>query len=147
MVKCWDVSLIIILSCVFADKEERGKYRVPMLNVKTRQLVLEANQSLQLICRWVTSRLTQPQNHNLCTRVDLWWEEQVITITFDICKKNANTPSNNLSVNIGMLILRYVSIFIPYYVFINGILTIYVSLPFTLSWSLAFIKVWEVSEI
>uniref|UniRef100_A0A7N6AGB2 receptor protein-tyrosine kinase n=1 Tax=Anabas testudineus TaxID=64144 RepID=A0A7N6AGB2_ANATE len=33
------------------DKEQRGKYRVPKLDVKSRQLVLDANQPLQLSCR------------------------------------------------------------------------------------------------
>uniref|UniRef100_UPI0037E70419 vascular endothelial growth factor receptor 1 isoform X1 n=1 Tax=Semicossyphus pulcher TaxID=241346 RepID=UPI0037E70419 len=33
------------------DKEQKGKYSVPILDVKTRQMVLDANQTLQLNCR------------------------------------------------------------------------------------------------
>ncbi|CAJ1082186.1 vascular endothelial growth factor receptor 1 isoform X2 [Xyrichtys novacula] len=33
------------------DKEQKGKYSVPILDVKTRQLVIDVNQTLQLNCR------------------------------------------------------------------------------------------------
>lgn len=33
------------------DKEHKGKYSVPILDVKTRQLVIDINQTLQLSCR------------------------------------------------------------------------------------------------
>lgn len=34
-----------------ADKDQKGKYNVPILDVKTRQLVLDTNQTLLLNCR------------------------------------------------------------------------------------------------
>ncbi|KAM9337201.1 vascular endothelial growth factor receptor 1 [Symphorus nematophorus] len=48
-----------ILICLFCglygvlakDKDQKGKYSVPILDVKTRQLVLDTNQTLQLNCR------------------------------------------------------------------------------------------------
>lgn len=34
-----------------ADKDQKGKYSVPILDVKSRQLVLDTNQTLLLSCR------------------------------------------------------------------------------------------------
>uniref|UniRef100_A0A665UUX8 Platelet-derived growth factor receptor-like protein n=1 Tax=Echeneis naucrates TaxID=173247 RepID=A0A665UUX8_ECHNA len=42
---------VCLLSSLFADKEQKGKYSVPILNVKTRQLVLDTNQTLMIDCR------------------------------------------------------------------------------------------------
>ncbi len=52
----WDVAVFccLILSPASADKDQKGKYSVPILDVKTRQLVLDVNQTLQLSCRWVS---------------------------------------------------------------------------------------------
>ncbi|XP_067434475.1 vascular endothelial growth factor receptor 1 isoform X1 [Thunnus thynnus] len=49
-------TILICLLCglygvLAKDKEPRGKYSVPILDVKTRQLVLDANQTLLLNCR------------------------------------------------------------------------------------------------
>lgn len=42
-----------------ADKDQKGKYSVPILDVKSRELVLDTNQTLQLSCRWVSGRWIQ----------------------------------------------------------------------------------------
>lgn len=49
--RCCLYSCILIFSPTTADKEPKGKYSVPILNVATRQLVLDANQTLLLNCR------------------------------------------------------------------------------------------------
>uniref|UniRef100_A0A8D3AUV2 receptor protein-tyrosine kinase n=1 Tax=Scophthalmus maximus TaxID=52904 RepID=A0A8D3AUV2_SCOMX len=48
---CFLVLHVLILSPMSADKEQKGKYSVPILDVKTRQLVLDTNQTLLLSCR------------------------------------------------------------------------------------------------
>uniref|UniRef100_A0A8C4DMW3 receptor protein-tyrosine kinase n=1 Tax=Dicentrarchus labrax TaxID=13489 RepID=A0A8C4DMW3_DICLA len=47
----WDVFCTLILSPASADKDQKGKYSVPILDVKTRHLVLDINQTLLLNCR------------------------------------------------------------------------------------------------
>ncbi|KAF0028109.1 hypothetical protein F2P81_019196 [Scophthalmus maximus] len=52
MMNCALVCLFCGLYGVLAkDKEQKGKYSVPILDVKTRQLVLDTNQTLLLSCR------------------------------------------------------------------------------------------------
>lgn len=54
----WDVAVFcfLILSPTSADKDQKGKYSVPILDVKTPQLILDVNQTLLLSCRWVSGR-------------------------------------------------------------------------------------------
>ncbi|XP_029384470.1 vascular endothelial growth factor receptor 1 isoform X1 [Echeneis naucrates] len=52
MMNCVLICLLCGLYGVLArDKEQKGKYSVPILNVKTRQLVLDTNQTLMIDCR------------------------------------------------------------------------------------------------
>ncbi|XP_012671579.2 vascular endothelial growth factor receptor 1 isoform X1 [Clupea harengus] len=48
-----DILLLVLcgMSCCALAKESNGKYSTPLLDVKVHQLVLEANQTLQLKCR------------------------------------------------------------------------------------------------
>uniref|UniRef100_A0A3B4WTA9 receptor protein-tyrosine kinase n=1 Tax=Seriola lalandi dorsalis TaxID=1841481 RepID=A0A3B4WTA9_SERLL len=45
------VLCVCFLSSMSADKEHKGKYSVPILDVKTQQLVVNTNQTLLLSCR------------------------------------------------------------------------------------------------
>lgn len=72
---------ILTLSPTSADKDQKGKYSVPILDVKSRQLVLDTNQTLLLGCRWVSGRLIQA---NLGNSVGV---EQGLTM-IDTCKSN-----------------------------------------------------------
>lgn len=41
----------LLLCPTSADKDHKGKFSVPVLDVESRQLVLEANETLLLNCR------------------------------------------------------------------------------------------------
>lgn len=48
-----------------AGKDHKGKYSVPTLDVTSQQLVLDANQTLRLSCRWVSGRsILGSHNHS-----------------------------------------------------------------------------------
>nr|XP_040023462.1 vascular endothelial growth factor receptor 1 isoform X1 [Gasterosteus aculeatus aculeatus] len=52
MMNCYLICLLCgMYGALARDKDQKGKYRVPRLDVRTRQLVLDTNQTLVLSCR------------------------------------------------------------------------------------------------
>lgn len=46
----------MIITFIFSLLDHKGKFSIPVLDVKSKQLVLNVNQTLVLNCRWVSGR-------------------------------------------------------------------------------------------